>query len=168
MDISTISKFKNAAEGANLPWVAVTDDGPFVYKNDYKNSFNIVSGSNLINVSSSTPGSPFGYDKIEVSLSEDVDVHTLKTAGTFEEMKQFLSDFGEALTSDQEKIMLKINGNHYNINPMTGDYNFVRLTDDEYAKLDSADKADYDAKLAKYEELQKIARHEKSAVQVTV
>lgn len=168
MEIATINKFKNAAESAKLPWVAITDDGPFIYKNDYKNSFNTIVAENIVNVSCSTPGSPFGYDAIEVSLSEDTDVHTLKTSGTFEEMKKFLADIGASLTSDQEKIMLKINGNHYNINPITGDYNFVRLTDDEYAKLDAADKADYDAKLAKYEELQKIARHEKSAVQVTI
>lgn len=168
MDISTINKFKNAAEAAELPWIAVTDDVPFVYKNDYNNSFNVISGNNVINVSCSTPGSPFGYEKVEVSLTEDVDIHTLKCAGTFAEMKKFLSDIGASLNSDQEKIMLKINGNHYNINPQTGDYNFVKLTDDEYAKLDAAAKADYDAELAKYEELQKLARHEKSAVQVTV
>lgn len=104
--------------------------------------------------STATAGTTSSFaDNVQVVMANFDDVHEVRTAGTYEQVKAFVESFGLDLTTDELKIILEIDKHNYDINPATGDYNgFKYLSSAEYLALSEEDKAKYDAEKAKYED----------------
>jgi hypothetical protein len=97
-------------------------------KNDYSGSTNKLPGS------------------ISVRAAKLEDIHEVRTAGDFEQIKKFMESLGFDSFSDADlKILAHIDGFTYDIKPVTGDYlGFTLLSTDKYNKLSEDDKRAYD------------------------
>jgi hypothetical protein len=93
-------------------------------KNDYSGSTNKLPGS------------------ISVRAAKLEDIHEVRTAGDFEQIKKFMESLGFDSFSDADlKILAHIDGFTYDIKPATGDYlGFTLLSTDKYNKLSEDDK----------------------------
>lgn len=100
-------------------------------------------------------------------FADFADVHEFRTAGTPEEIKNFVAALGLTLDDDQIKILEWMNATTSDLKPITGNYKFKYISDEEYGKLTPEEKAKYDEAKKQYE-LEKAGISGKASVSVTL
>lgn len=168
MTLAGFKKFLEAIKSAEVKtWEAVSDTAPTHFYN-CDTSINVLDESNEILYNFSAPAGgtdPYSNQRIVVKGADLADIHEVRFGGSIEEIKKFISSYGLTLDSEQEEILIKINGANYNLKPLSGDYSsFRELSKDEIAKLSDVDKQKYEAALKHY----KNSRRMKRALEVIV
>lgn len=110
-------------------------------------------------------------NKINVVVSDFGDIHEVEAGLSVEQAKKFCEAMdGFELTDDDLKILLNIDGANYNINPVTGDYvnAFHYLSKKQLEELTPEERAEYEAKLAEYEEKKSKYLGSHQAAQITL
>lgn len=153
MQVSNMRKFLDAMESAGIKeWVAIVDTPTNFYNNS--SQFNIFDEEEeaLINFARPIPtGTTYFDGDIVVKTADIVDIHELRIGGSYKEICDFIDAYGMTLTDEQNKILLEIYKNNYNLKPANGDYTFRKLSESEIAKLSTEEKTAYQAALAEYE-----------------
>lgn len=128
-----------------------TDLGTHYYNNDRSINLIDTTTESVVNIRSrdkiATPAYPEG---ICIYVSDFGDIHEARFGASADQVKKFVESYGLSLTSDQLKIIVELDSGNYTINPATGNYNFIPLTDAELAKLSEEEKAKYQEEYEKY------------------
>ena len=139
MDTDLGTHFYNNTDNA----IIVADDSHeiawCIRKNDAYGSATMFSGKPIL---------AFGCDY--------VDIHEVRVAGNADQIKAFEESIGlnSLLTDEQKETFRKIGITKKDIFPITGDYTFKELSEEEYEALDEDAKAKYD-EAKRQEELRK-------------
>lgn len=107
---------------------------------------------------------------IQAIVSDFGDIHEVRTAGSFDQIKKFAEAIGGIdFTNDELKILVSIDNANYDIIPETGDYvnAFHYLSKKQIAELSTEERAEYEASLKEYEEKKKNHLQRGAAAQIT-
>lgn len=159
MNATQCKAFMDAVEAAEITTFTFDSDLSSHFRNDGKR--NIVKPDYdkecmvAFRANHTFGGSEKTFDpNIEVIVSDFGDIHEVRTAGNYEQIKAFIESFGGIdMTDDDFKILLEVDGANYNINPVTGDYvnAFHYLSKKEYDALTPEEQEAYDEAKAVYE-----------------
>ena len=107
---------------------------------------------------------------VEIICSNFDDIHAVRTAGSYEQVKKFIESAGLDLSNDEMKVILTIDKHNVDIKPVTGDYvnDFKYLSKREYSELSDEDKKEYDAKKEAYEKVKANYIGKNKAAQITL
>ena len=107
---------------------------------------------------------------VEIICSNFDDIHAVRTAGSYEQVKKFIESAGLDLSNDEMKVILTIDKHNVDIKPVTGDYvnGFKYLSKREYSELSDKDKKEYDAKKEAYEKVKANYIGKNKAAQITL
>ena len=107
---------------------------------------------------------------VEIICSNFDDIHAVRTAGSYEQVKKFIESAGLDLSNDEMKVILTIDKHNVDIKPVTGDYvnDFKYLSKREYSELSDKDKKEYDAKKEAYEKVKANYIGKNKAAQITL
>ena len=150
MTLEGMKAFLNACKLAGIKdYQMDTDLGTHFYNNS-ENSIILVDESKEVaynfrtkvnNINTSYVGNLY------VQGAHFSDIHEVRFGGTYETIKKFIDAYGLSATDDQLQILIKNDRNNYNVNPVSGDYQFVKLSDEELSELTDEEKASYEAEL---------------------
>lgn len=156
MTIEQIKKFMEAIETAEIcSYEFDVDSGARITHNgetciarpDYDNE--VVVGFRGQSYYGSVPG---WKGNVETIVGRMEDIHNVRTAGDYDQIKKFVSVFGAEFTDDDFKVLLNIDKKRVQLEPATGDYNRFRyLGKKEYDMLTPEAKEEYDAAKEAYE-----------------
>ena len=150
MTLEGVKAFLSACEAAGIKeYQFDTDLGTHFYHNTENSiialdeskeiAYNFRTKINNINTS---------YDgRLYVQGAHLSDVHEVRFGGTYETIKKFIDAYGLTIPTEQLQILIKNDRSNYNLNPATGDYQFVKLTEEELNELSDEEKASYEAEL---------------------
>lgn len=151
MTSEQVTKFMAGLTAAGITnYQFSTDLGTHYYNND--NAINLVDTASeaVINIRSRDKIATPSYSQgIAMFISDFGDIHEARFGATADQVKAFVKSYGLSLTNDQLKIVVELDSGNYTINPATGNYNFVPLTDAEFQKLSEEEQTEY---LKKYNE----------------
>lgn len=128
-----------------------TDVGSHYYNNE--NAFNVIdmATESVINVRSREKIATPAYSQgIQVFVSNFGDIHEARFGATADQVKKFVESYGGSLNDDQLKILVELDSGNYTINPVTGNYNFIPLTDAQLEKLSEEERAEYEKEYKKH------------------
>ena len=112
---------------------------------------------------------PYGYFESDKKccyyFSDFTDVHEFRTAGDPEQIKAFLEFMGLSVSDEQVKVLKWMEESSNDLVPITGDYTFKKLTQEEYDALDDEAKEKYD-NAKKQHDLEKAGISGKASISV--
>lgn len=158
MNSNQARKFMEAVEAAGIDKYSFNTDVTTAYYHDGKTCC-VVPDYNLDGIHAfkknnfSGAVSYFKGDnkKIAYYFSDFGDVHEVRTVGNMSQMKKFAEAMGITLTDDVINVFKWMEGSTSDLKPITGDYTFKYLTDEEYDKLTPEQKEAYDENKKQYE-----------------
>ena len=162
MTTEVCKKFLEAVKSADIKVYEFTTDVGSHFYNDNKTRF-VIPNHDLEAIIAIRPANfagasfPTYADKIQTVVANYGDIHEVRTAGSYEQIKNFVEAMGLSLTDEQAKIMLEIEHSNYDIKPETGNYvdRFKYLSKKQYDELSDEEKKSYDSEKEKYEEARK-------------
>ena len=171
MTYEQAQKLEAACEAAGIDTYIYATDMPTYHLNNNKNAFTIIDSDGVHAFSKNGFGGAHNYlptdSQVCYNFAEFVDVHEFKTAGTKEQIMKFVEQVGLTLSEDQVKILTWIDSVRNDLKPITGDYTFKLLTEEEYEALTEEEKAKYDA-AKKQHDLEKAGISGKASVSVQI
>lgn len=156
MNANQAKKFMDAIEAAGIKsYEFDTDLGTHLY-NDGERAIArpLYDLEAVIAYRSKFGGSTPVYEGgIQIEMSDFGDIHECRAGGSLEQIKKFAAAFGDTLSEEDLKILVKIENTNVNIKPETGDYvnGFHYLSAKQIEQLSPEEKADYEARLAEHE-----------------
>ena len=162
-------KLEAAAKAAGIDRFLYAVDTPSYFYNNGKTAFTILDNDGVHAFYKNGFGGAHTYFPNETQVchnfAEFVDIHEFRTAGSKEQILEFIDQLGLTITDDQIQILTWIDSVRNDIVPITGDYNFKYLTDEEYEALTPEEKEKYDAAKKQYE-LEKAGISGKASISV--
>lgn len=173
MDANQCKQFIAGIEAAKIKSYQFTCDTTTNYYNDGETKIAIPDYelNAVVGIRSShTGGSHNTYQgNIQIMMSDFSDIHEVRTAGDFDQIKTLLDTMGVQLTEDQIKIVINLDTPNNGINPETGNYlRFRYLTQKQYEALSDEEKAKYDSEKKEYEESREKYIGHKMAASITL
>ena len=166
-------KFMEAIEASGIKKYSFNTDVSTTYYNDGESAIAIpdytLDGVHAVK-KNGFAGSHNNFDidkRCCYYFSDFGDIHEVRTAGTNDEIKTFLEAMGLSLTDEQVKILKWMDGSSSDLKPITGNYTFKYISDEEYEKLTPEEKAAYDEAKKQYE-LRKAGISGKASISVTM
>ena len=160
-----------AIEAAGIDKYMYTTDIPTHFLNDGKTAFTIADDDGVHAFFKNGFAGAHSYFPNETQIcyyfADYGDIHEFKTAGTKDQMLAFINALGLSITDDQVKILKWMDAVRNDLKPITGDYKFKKLSDEEYNKLTPEEKEKYDAAKKQYE-LEKAGISGKASISVQV
>lgn len=173
MELSTTKKFLNAVKEAGIKkYQFDTDLGTHFY-HDAERSLLILdeAESTIFNFRRRFAGqTEMEYNgNIRVYAAHLSDVHEVRVGGTYEEIKKFVDSYGLNLTTEDLKVLVKIDNTNRDIMPLTGDYissDFEEKSEEEIEKMSEEEKEKYLADLDNYKKYKGLSS--KYSAQITI
>ncbi len=156
MDKTTMNLFINAIKTAEIDtYSLVTDMTTHLYNNTVDSIIVIDDGNEIAYSirSNNNYGSAQYFENSELLAigAKFEDIHEVRTGADYATMVKFIEALGITLEQDQLDILLKAAKGRSPLHPITGDYQFKKLTDEEYEKLTPEEKEVYDKALKQFE-----------------
>ena len=151
MQSAGLKKFLQAAESSDSKRFTVSTALGTHFHNDDRGVIIYDESSNMLYNISKPHGVASG-NPMQIRGADLAEIHEVQFVGDFEDVKKFAKALGLKLTEEQDKTLLNIKASNYNLKPATGDYSsFVKLTEEDLAKLTEEQKEEYQKQLAAYE-----------------
>ena len=150
MTLDGVNKFLDALKAAGIKEYQFDTDTDIHYYNNETNSICVIDESteNVYNIRQKISNGLTPYPgNLYVQASHINDIHVARFGGSYEDIKKFIDAYGLNVTESQLKLLINIDKRNYNLKPLTGDYNFKILSNDEIEKLSPEEKADYEYQL---------------------
>lgn len=156
MTSQQMDKILEAMEAAGITYYSVGSDMPSYFYNDEEH--HIIIPDNSLDCIHAFRKNGFGGahsylpDKMKVTYAcvDYADIHEVKVGGSADQMITFADSLGLNLTDDQKNILRWIDKSTSDLKPITGDYTFKPISEEEYEALTEEEKEIYDKKLKQY------------------
>ena len=146
----------SALDTAEIDIYSLAVDTPTYYYNDKKTQFIIPDNSKdgIHAVKKNGFGGAYSYFSKDFGCCyhfvDYADIHEFRTAGTPDKMQKFLEALNLNLTDEQVTILKWMQESTSDLRPITGDYTFKPISQEEYDALTPEEKAIYDERLKQY------------------
>ena len=149
-----VKKFIKACEDSNINVYTFIDDIQTRYNNTPNSLVVFDEGNDMLFRITKNQNTGVASDNAPIMLtgSDLVDIHRAEVYGTFEQIKEFVSNFGLSLSNDQFEVMLNIDRKNRLLKTDMDYHNvFHVISPEAYEQLTPEEKEEYNAHVAEEE-----------------